>query len=209
VKDAVVRYRIRHRRTFGELAKYLVSNFACEFTFNKLKNITNVKNIHTVKNYVEYLSSNYLVFVLERYSPKLKSQILAPKKIYCIDSGIANSIGFSISENKGSLMENLVASELFRRRSYWNHRSEIYYWKDHQHHEVDFVLKEGTAVKQLIQVCYDISNQDTRNREFEALFLASKQLKCNDLILINMDVSEKMYYKDVEINCISLWEWLL
>ena len=209
LKDAVVRYRIRHRNTLGELAKYLVSNFACEFTFNKLKNITNVKNIHTVKNYVEYLSSIYLIFVLERYSPKLKSQILAPKKVYCMDTGVANSIGFSVSENKGLLMENLVAIELFRKISYWDPGYEVYYWKDHRQNEVDFIIKEGTSVRELIQVCYDISNLDTKKREFEALYLASKQLKCKKLTLINMDIDEKINYKDIEISCIPLWKWLL
>jgi len=209
VKDAVVRYGIRHRKAFGELAKYVVSNFACEITFNKLKKITAVKNIHTVKNYIDYLSTIYLIVVLERYSPKLKSQIMAPKKVYCLDTGIANSIGFSISENRGRLIENLVAIELFRKSSYWDPSIEIFYWKDHRQNEVDFIIKEGSLVKELIQVCYDISNQDTIKRELESLCLASKQLDCDKLILINMDIEEKMIFKDMEINCIPLWKWLL
>ena len=209
VKDAVVRYNIRHRKAFGELAKYVVSNFGGEITFNKLKNITAVKNIHTVKNYIEYLSTIYLIIVLERYSTKLKTQILAPKKVYCMDTGIANSVGFSVSENKGRLMENLVAIELFRRYSYLDLRNEIFYWKDHRQNEVDFIIKEGPVVKELIQACYDISNPDTRKREFEALWLASKQLECDNLILINMDDEETTVYKDKEIHCIPLWKWLL
>jgi len=209
VKDAVVRYGIRHRKAFGELAKYVVSNFGCEITYNKLKNITAVKNIHTVKNYIEFLSSIYLIFIIERYSTKLKAQILAPKKVYCMDTGIANSIGFSISKNKGRLIENIVAIELFRRCSYNDSRIEIFYWKDHRQNEVDFIIKEGVIVNELIQVCYDISNPDTRKREFEALWLASKQLDCDNLMLINMDFEEKMVYKDIKINCIPLWNWLL
>ena len=32
---------------------------------------------------------------------------------------------------------------------------EIYYWKDPKHREVDFVIKEGMAVKELIRVCFN------------------------------------------------------
>ena len=68
-----------------------------------------------------------------------------------VDTGLANFISFRAAENISRLMENLVAIELLRRKSYQQKDWEIYYWKDHQQREVDFVVKEGLKVKQLIR----------------------------------------------------------
>jgi predicted AAA+ superfamily ATPase len=42
----------------------------------------------------------------------------------------------------------VVAIELLRRKSYWFKEWEIYYWKNAQQNEVDFVIKEGPNVRQ-------------------------------------------------------------
>jgi predicted AAA+ superfamily ATPase len=90
------------KETFKEFTKYLISNIASEFTIRKLSHIFEVKDVHTVKNWIDALESSYLFFILERCSPKLKQQIIAPKKIYCIDNGLEMvskylSLSYSIS----------------------------------------------------------------------------------------------------------------
>ncbi|MEF8848677.1 MAG: DUF4143 domain-containing protein [Candidatus Thermoplasmatota archaeon] len=63
-----------------------------------------------------------------------------------------NSVAFRFSDNKERVMENLVCIELFRRKSYHKTELEIYYWKDHQQREVDFIVKKGQNIEQLIQL---------------------------------------------------------
>jgi predicted AAA+ superfamily ATPase len=111
-RDVLQRYNVEYKNVLKELAKYYVSNSGKEISFNKLKNVFNVKSLHTIRNYSEYFSNAYLFFVLEKYSPKLKLQEISPKKVYCIDNGFINTLGFKISEDFGRLMENLVAIEL-------------------------------------------------------------------------------------------------
>ncbi len=203
-KDIISRHRIKNKKTFSDIAKYLISNFSGEFTFGKLKNITAIKNVHTVKNYVEYLESSYLILPVKRFTFKLKEQMLAPRKVYCIDTGIINSIAFKFSEDIGKVMENLVAVELHRRKSYYG-AAEVYYWKDYQQREVDFVLKEGGTIKELIQVSYASSENDIKEREITALLKASQELNCGNLSVITWD-----YEGDIgEIKCKPLWKWLL
>ena len=158
------------------------------------------------------MESAYLIFILERFSFKLKEQFIAPKKVYCIDTGLADVMGFK-------LMENLVAVELLRRKSYWYNSWEIYYWKDHQQNEVDFVIKEGKDVIQLIQVCYDIEMYyKTKEREIKSLLKASKELRCDNLTIINWDYyGEEEVQNQLErgkkskkfIKFIPLWRWLI
>lgn len=208
-KDAVMRYGIRNRKTFAELARYLVSNLGNEITYSRLRGITSIKNIHTVKNYIGYLSDVHLVMVLERFSFKLKQQYIAPKKVYCIDTGIANSVAFEPSESKGRLMENIVAIELFRRKAYWSPMTEIYYWKDAQQREVDFVLKGGKDVKTLVQVCYDAGGASARKREVSSLIKAGAELRCNDMRVITWEEEGEEVHAGTKITFVPLWKWLL
>ena len=202
-KDILKRFKIKKKATFKEFAKYLISNHSSEFTMSKLSKIFNIKDIHTVRNWIDAMKDTYIIFTLERFSFKLKEQIIAPKKVYCVDHGLANSIGFRFSENLGRLMENLVAIELKRRGK------EVYYWKDYQQREVDFVIKEGLNVKELIQVCYDIEDLSTKNRELRALIKASKELKCKNLKVITWDYEGREEFRNREIEFIPLWRWLL
>lgn len=69
----------------------------------------------------------------------MKQQALAPKKVYCIDNGILSTVGFKTSLDFGKMIENVVAVELLRRIV--EKKLELYYWKDYQQREVDFVIK--------------------------------------------------------------------
>jgi len=209
VKDAIARYSIRNKKTFREMAKFLVSNYSNEVTYSSLKEMTDIKNVHTVKDYVKYLESIQIVFLLQRFSFSLKKQMIAPKKVYCVDPGILDSIAFAFSEDKGRLLENVVAVELNRRNSYWFDQREIYYWKDERQREVDFVVKEGKEVEKLIQVCYDISTPKTREREKKSLGKASEALECENLKILTWDEQEELEVDGKEIEVMPVWRWLL
>ena len=86
---------------------------------------------------------------------------------------------------------------------------DVYYWKDYRHREVDFVLKEGLKAKQLIQVCYDIDDPDTKERELKAIEKASKELECDNLLVITWDYEGEEEYKEKRIEYTPLWKWLL
>jgi len=203
-KDILLRHGIRKIEKLKMLAKYLITNSSQEFTYSKLAEVLDIKQIPTISNWVSYLENSFLLFKLERFDFKLKKQFLSPKKIYCIDPGIIHSIGFKFSENSGRLMENLVAIELQRKKQAL-YKLEVYYWKNHQQNEVDFVLKEGKSVTQLIQVTYANSKEEIKERELNSLVKAGKALRCKKLIVItwNYESSEK------GITFIPLWKWLM
>jgi hypothetical protein len=207
-KDCIRRHGIRNERSFRELAKYLVSNFSSEFTYSKLSKITGIKDVHTVKNYVNYLQQAFLIFVIERFSFKLKQQFIAPKKAYVVDHGLANFIGFGLEKNMGRIYENLVCVELLNRVSE-RHGEEIHYYRDSQGREVDFVHWKGGRVSRLIQVCYDPSDLGTRERELKSLIKASGELRCRDLLIITHDHEEEERFEGKTVKFVPLWKWLL
>lgn len=73
----------------------------------------------------------------------------------------------------GKLMENAVFLELMRAINE-KPMLEIYYWK-HNHEEVDFILKEGASVKELIQVTYARRRDEIDKRKTKSLLKASEK----------------------------------
>jgi predicted AAA+ superfamily ATPase len=207
-KDIVLRFRIRKIQELRNLARYLITNFSNEISYSKLSRILDIKHVSTVSNWISYLEQAFLIIKLERFDFKLKQQFVAPKKIYCIDNGILSSVSFGYSENTGRIMENTVAVELQRKVAI-EPSLEVYYWKDHQQNEVDFVVKKGLKIKQLIQVTYANERHEINERETKALIKASKKLRCKDLKIITWDYEDEEILDKKTIKFIPIWKWLL
>lgn len=208
-RDIVERYGIKNEESLKALLKLLLDSkeYSISKTYNTLKSVGYEVGKSTVQKYISYIENSYFAFSLPIFSYKIKDQMQYPKKIYFIDNVFINSISTRFGNSFGRLYENIVAVELKRRKK------ESYYWKNREKEEVDFVIKENTQVKQLIQVCYDISDQDTKKRELRALLNASKDLKCDALLMITADHSgvEEVEWFGIKRNVrfIPLWKWLL
>src|SRR3989344_76041 len=208
-RDIAERYRVKNEESLKTLLKLLLDSkeYSISKTYNTLKSLGYEIGKSTVQKYISYIENSYFVFSVPIFSYKIKDQIQYPKKIYFIDNVFINAISIKFMNNLGRLYKNLVAVELKRRNV------DNYYWKNSEKEEVDFVIKKDIKVKQLIQVCYDIFDQDTKKREIRALLKASKDLRCDNLLIINRDYSGE---EDIEwfgikgkIKFIPLWKWLL
>jgi predicted AAA+ superfamily ATPase len=188
-KDIVQRYQIRNPKDLEELAYYLISNITNEYSFNSLTKKTNIKSQQTIQKYVSYLEETFLFFSINRFSYKVKQQTSSNRKLYCIDNGFILAKAFSISPDRGKLFENIIACEL--KKGEIDNEMEIFYWKNPQQEEVDFVIKNGSQVDQLIQVCCDLRNPETEKREIRALIKAGKDLRCDNLLIITDDKEGK------------------
>ncbi len=210
-RDIIHRYRVREIEKLRNLAKYYLTNISTLITYRKAGNSLEIP-VETVSRFSEYLKTTKLIYLITRFSFSVKEQSRGPKKIYSIDTGLSNAVGFRFRENYSKLMENAVAIELLRRNSR-NPFLEIYYWKDYQQHEVDFVVKEGFEIKELIQVCYNIQDFETKKREIRSLIKASAEFNCKTLLVITWDyeAEEKVKWRgrEAEVKFLPLWKWLL
>ncbi len=206
-RDVIQRYKIRMTLKLTEMARYILSNSSSEISYSKLRNIFGIASKHTVQDWLNYLEKAYLIFKIERFSFKLKKSIIAPKKVYGIDTGLVSLV--SLNSDIPKLMENAVAIELIRRKYYWEYNKEINYWKDHSQREVDFIIRNGNNVFSLIQVTYASKIDEIKDREINAIINASDELKCNNLFIITWDYDSTEIFKSKKIIFISLWKWLL
>ena len=206
-KDLIKRYKIRKLEKTKEMLRFYLSNVSCPVSFSPLGRNLGISTA-TVEKFSSYFQTAYSLFFLKRFSFKVKEQDRSQRKIYAVDTGLANMVGFRFSENVGKLAENIVFLHLKKQQAI-NPFLEIYYWKDEKQKEVDFMVKERNQIKQLIQVCWDIVNFTTAKRETSALLLASQKLKCDDLLVLTNEIEKEEKVKGKNIKFIPLWKWLL
>jgi len=131
---------------------------------------------------------------------KLKEQFANPKKVYVIDTGLINAISFKFSQNISRLYENVVLVELKRRDK------DVYYWKNK--YECDFLTTQGEKVKEAIQVCYELTDEN-KDREINGLIETMDEFKLNDGLIITGDLEGEEIKDGKKIVYKPLWKWLL
>jgi predicted AAA+ superfamily ATPase len=206
-KDTIERFNIREREKIKTLSKFYLTNIASPVSFQKVSSFLNIPHA-TVDRFSEYLQTACLVFFITKFSFSMKEQEKAQRKVYSIDSGLSNAIGFRFTKNSGKLMENIVASELKIRQSF-EPGTEMYYWKDPSGREVDFLIKDGLKVSELIQVCQDMSDMGTKEREVKGLVRAMEEFNLKSGLIITEDFEDKEKIENNEIIYMPLWKWLL
>jgi predicted AAA+ superfamily ATPase len=160
LRDIVVRYSISDVRLIRRLAGYLISNVGNLLTGNKLKTYFGIKSTSTMLEYLSHLEEAYLFFLVPKFSYSIKKQIVNPRKLYAVDTGMVTKNSITFSEDWGRIFENLVF--LYYRRRY----PEIYYFSEKG--ECDFVVCSKNAVAEVIQACYEL-NPDNLQRELNGL----------------------------------------
>ncbi len=198
-RDIIARYAIRRQKVLREMVNILATHIACLFTYNSLKKSLGLANAITIKEYISYLGNSYLFFELPKFDFSIRRQLNLPKKIYLVDPAF-HSLGSNFSMNKGNILENIVFVELKRRNK------EFYYYSDAG--ECDFVIKEGTRIREALQVCYSI-NEENRKREFHGLLEAMDHFKLKNGFILTQEQEEVHIIKNKKIEVMPVWKWML
>jgi predicted AAA+ superfamily ATPase len=103
----------------------------------------------TVQRWVLLLERLFVVFVVRPYSKDLARALLKEPKIYFYDSGRVNEAG-------GARLENVVACALLKRANFLTDtqgvKSELYYLRDREKREVDFLSVRDNRPEYMIEV---------------------------------------------------------
>lgn len=204
-KDVARRHNVRNITDLNNLAIYLLSNFCNPVSANDLAVELGFSSVNTTKKYMDYLHEPYLFYYLSRYNNKLKLMTKAPRKVYVVDNGFVTSKAFSLSDNLGRLLENQVFVELIRRG--YDVDKTIFYYRSRNGKEVDFVLRKGTHIDKLVQVCYDMSSPKTEKREVDSIVECANELKCNNLFIVTNDDKRIIEKDGYTINVVPISEF--
>ena len=206
-KDVAKRHNVRNITDLNDLALYLVSNFCNPVSANELTEELGFSSVNTTKKFMDYLHEPYLFYYLPRYNNKLKLMKKAPRKVYVVDNGFVAAKAFSLSDNLGRLLENQVFVELIRRG--YDTDKTMFYYRSRNDKEVDFVLRKGTHIDRLVQVCYDMSNTKTEKREVDSLTECAGELNCSKLVIVTNN-EERVIEKDgYRIEVVPVAKWIV
>jgi uncharacterized protein len=198
-QDIIPRFKISNAKQTEELSHFLLSNIGKMFSYNKLSKLFDLSD-KTIKEYIHYFSQGYLLFELSKYSYSIKKQISNLKKIYAVDVGMSNALGFRFSQDKGRLLENVVFLDLIR------NKKEVYYHKEQ--HECDFVVRKNLKIISAIRVCQEL-NLENEARELKGLEEAMELYHLNEGTIVTLDQETEINIGDKRVKVVPVWRWLL
>jgi uncharacterized protein len=204
-RDLIERYGITQTAILKYFCKRVIGNSSKEFSANKIYNEIKSQghkiSKDTIYEFQDYVESIYLALFLPKYFHSVVKQEFSRKKVYSIDNGLAASVNTFFIRDKGATLENMIFLELTKKGK------NIFYYSSN--YECDFLIIKNEGVREAIQVCYDISDQDTKDREERGLLDACKKFKLKRGTIITH--SEELRYKidGINIEVIPAYKFVL
>lgn len=199
VKDVLEYNKIRDVDLFNRILLYAIENIGNTFSALSIKNFFKSEgrnvSVDTVLDYLQYCQKAYLLHQIRRYDFIGKKILKVEEKYYVNDHGFREAKGFSNTSNIERVLENIVYMHL-KQNGY-----EVMVGKVGDK-EIDFIAKKGKEIK-YFQVCYLLSSEQTKQREFEIFTQINDNYPKFVLSLDTIDFSQN------GIQHKNIIEWLL
>ena len=197
--DIVIRNNVRNEQSLRLLVRKLADSVLQPTAIKRLQNILQGDGSkvtrETISSYLGYLHDAYLIFSLCNFNDSIP-QREGTKKHYFYDNGILNLFLF---QPETKLLENIVAIHLYKQ-----YGEALFYYNKNV--EVDFVVPDAGLA---IQVSYSLRDEQTRNREVNALVSLSRFMNISTALIISKDQEETIELDGISIKVIPVWKWLV
>jgi uncharacterized protein len=199
-RDIAVRYNIKNHKILRQVAVWMISNSGNTYTLNRLNRLFGKGSVRSIADYVSYLEDSYLIMSVPLFSSSVNKQLVNPRKVYCVDTGLSRVNSLSLSKDYDRRFENLIFLHLRR-----SHRSIFYYSGKF---ECDFVVMKGAAPVCAVQVCYELT-MDNLERELDGIIAAMKDSGAEQGTIVTFN-QEELFEKDgFRIKTVPGWKYLL
>jgi predicted AAA+ superfamily ATPase len=197
-RDVVERYAVRKPEKLKALARYYLTSIASPISFNRVRRFLGI-SLDTAERFSYYLTYPYMIFFTRKFSYSLKEQEVNPRKVYCIDTGLRNTISLRFSEDIGRIYENVAFLHLTQAGK------EVFYWKGKA--ECDFLVRSGRSPGEAIQVCHTLT-EEVKDRELKGLLEAMEKFKLETGLVITESYEGQEKHKGKSVSFVPLWKWL-
>jgi len=207
-RDLIERYQIKNAAALKYFLNRLIGNIgkpsSIHKIYNELKSAGYKVSKDSMYQFAEYAESIYLSFKINKFDYSFIKREQSEKKIYFIDNGLINALTYQFSENLGILLENVVFLYL---RQKWG--ESVYFYKNKT--ECDFVVMDKDKVVDIIQVSYNIEDNDTFKREIRGLENAANYFKLKRGKIITFDQERETFITEqqIEVEVIPAYKYLL
>ena len=187
LRDVIERHAVSNPLPLRWLQRHLLASPAALFSVQKQYNTLKSQGIpvgkDTLHAYLAYLEDAFLVRTICLHSASERQRMVNPRKVYPVDSGLIPLYEHSGRANLGKALETAVFLEL-ERRGY-----EAAYVRTREGWEVDFLATAPGATPLLVQVCLELPDPATWEREVRALAAAAPEHPQARAVLLTLDAT--------------------
>jgi hypothetical protein len=158
---------VHNLRSFNLFLKLCASQIGQTINFSKMGSDIGV-NYKTIQSWLSLLEASFLVFTLNPYFKNLKKRLVKSPKLYFYDVGLASYLlgareakHISALPNKGSLFENFIIADFYKRIRHSGDSPNIYFYRDSAGYEVDLLTDSPEGLD-----LYEIKMGATYNTDF-------------------------------------------
>lgn len=208
LKDLAEHYKISNTSMLRYFIKRIMANLTKPTSINAIHNDIKSQGLKVSKNDL-YLWANYIceIFMFVRIPKYDRSLIREQKsldKYYCIDNGMRDAVLMPQSNDNGKKLENNVLLQLNRKKL---PSDKISYYQEEN--ECDFVIQRNDKVIQLIQVTWDMTDEETSEREINGILKASAMTGCDNMLIITNDEERTIVRDGKRIDVVKAWKWMI
>ena len=207
-RDLMDRYNFTNPERVKYVVKRLMAGMTKPASINAIYNDMRSQGRKVTKDdlydIADKACSIFLLYKVTKFDPSYKKETSALPKYYCVDNGLRQSVLLPGKDDEGILFENAVFLQLLRNLP--DGQKICYYLGNN---ECDFVIQTDTAVKELIQVCWDMEDKVTRERELNGIREAASLTGCKVMTIVTRDREENVHDVMGAIHIVPAWKWFL
>jgi len=143
--------RVKNLRLFTNFLKMVAAQSGQLMNYANIASAIGV-SVPTIKEWVSILETSGLIFILSPYFENFSKRIVKTPKIYFVDTGllchllsIRNTEHLKSHPLLGSIFENFMVSECFKRFYNLAETPPLYFWRDQSGNEVDLLIYSGRS----------------------------------------------------------------
>ncbi|MBI3211101.1 MAG: ATP-binding protein [Simkania negevensis] len=143
---------IKDLMQFQKFVRLCAGRIGQILNLESLGNETGISS-HTAKYWISMLEASFVIIRLQPYHENFGKRLLKSPKLYFTDVGLAsyllgieNLTQMTRDPLRGNLVENLVLLELIKYRFNQGLDPNLYYFRDHHGHEVDFIFQSASQL---------------------------------------------------------------
>lgn len=186
LRDVVERHSISNPSALRWMVNQLLANAGTPFSINKFHRDLRSQGIaiskETLHAYLDYLEDAFLVRTIEIATESERGRMVNPRKSYPVDPALTPIFDRTTRSNTGHALETVIQLELERRGA------DVTYVRTKDNFEIDFLAHYPDGRQELIQVCANLDDATTRQREVRALLAAMQQFPNASAQLISLSL---------------------
>jgi predicted AAA+ superfamily ATPase len=206
-RDIIERFDALHPQAVVDAAFRLLGSVGSLYSLNRITEYLKSQGHKVSKGFVgeciQWFEDAYFLFSTQLFDKSIARRNANPKKIYCVDHALVNSVIPGTADDFGHLLETMVYVHIRR------HTDDVFYYRTARGNEVDFLAILGSNKKRLFQVCYSLKNDQTRKREVDSLFEAMKEQRQKNATIITFEEDEMIDVGNYHITVVPASKFFL